>query len=547
MGGFTTALGNVAGGFEQARQQDLARQFEDEQNRRAQFSAMLQKIALDENAHPYSRTAATQSLIELAQTPYNKKYKLDPNKLVAPSNTQQAASFTPPPEPPMQLGSISLPPAPPQTATLAPTPGIFKTHEQLETEAASGAQRIAGIQAGSQVGNIIYQRQPDGSLTAVPLSHAGTPIGQPVPNAFTPMQYRGLAGMTSPVQYVDPVDGVPRPGLQDKFGVLTGVPGTIVSQTGEVVPNAQVFSSALVPSSTTQSMATSGAVTTTRTPQPGKTTAPAKPSISAPPAPPSAGGVTPHAAVSPVGGGSRAKPPAGGGRAQLPTTPEQLQAIIDPVTREAYDWAMLGQKPTGSVMAVRQVEARMNQLGLAKALPVPPALQRTIQEQFVARNSAIGLIDDVLANKQVLSSMLGAGKIAIASNPDGSGALQRLMPLTDPESKVAGDFLQLIEHANLLRGPLGATGFRGREAWGALQAQRGRPLGDPRITEQTLKGMRDRLVGLNTADKYVLSGQGMTTAAADPYEGRTATGPNGHKIKWTGGKWVDAQTGEPVK
>jgi len=224
-----------------------------------------------------------------------------------------------------------------------------------------------------------------------------------------------------------------------------------------------------------------------------------------------------------------------------------LQAINDPVTREAYDWAMLGQKPTGSPMAVRQVESRMNQLGLAKSLPVPPALQRTIQEQFVARNSAIGLIDDVLANKQVLSDMIGAGKIAVASNPDGSGVLQRIASLNDQEARVAGDFAQLVEHANLLRGPLGATGFRGREAWAALQQQRGKPLGDPRITEQTLKGMRDRLVGLNTADKYVLAGQGMTTAPADPYEGRTATAPNGHKIRWTNGKWVDNETGEPVK
>jgi hypothetical protein len=29
-------------------------------------------------------------------------------------------------------------------------------------------------------------------------------------------------------------------------------------------------------------------------------------------------------------------------------------------------------------------------------------------------------------------------------------------------------------------------------------------------------------------------------------EGSTATGQNGHKIKFTGGKWVDAATGQPI-
>jgi len=198
-------------------------------------------------------------------------------------------------------------------------------------------------------------------------------------------------------------------------------------------------------------------------------------------------------------------------------------------------------------MAERQVRARMAQLGLAPAMPIPPAMQQKIQEGFVARNSAIDLIDDIMANQKVLNSLLSSGKIAIASDPDGNGVLSRGMDLTDQEARVAGDFQQLIEHANLLRGPLGATGFRGKEAWGALQAQRGRPLADPRITTQVMTGMRSRLVGLNSADKLVLGGQGMGGAAADPYEGRTATGPNGHKIKYTGGQWIDAATGAAIE
>jgi hypothetical protein len=40
---------------------------------------------------------------------------------------------------------------------------------------------------------------------------------------------------------------------------------------------------------------------------------------------------------------------------------------------------------------------------------------------------------------------------------------------------------------------------------------------------------------------------GGTTKPTSFKEGATATGPNGHKIKYSGGKWVDAATGAPVQ
>lgn len=38
-----------------------------------------------------------------------------------------------------------------------------------------------------------------------------------------------------------------------------------------------------------------------------------------------------------------------------------------------------------------------------------------------------------------------------------------------------------------------------------------------------------------------------TAKAQQIQEGATATGPNGHKIKYSGGKWVDAATGKPIQ
>lgn len=40
---------------------------------------------------------------------------------------------------------------------------------------------------------------------------------------------------------------------------------------------------------------------------------------------------------------------------------------------------------------------------------------------------------------------------------------------------------------------------------------------------------------------------GAATSPGSPVEGSTATGPNGHKIKFTQGKWVDASTGQPIQ
>src|SRR6266568_7588860 len=564
MGGFSALLGHAVGGFEQARQQDMERGFADEQNRRAQIGGFLQKIAGDETAHPFSRNAAIQEYIKLSQQPWNKPYKFDPNVVVAPPEQQTKASFTPPPQPGLQLGMTPIP-APPAGVSLAPQAGTFMSPAQKTQMLAQREGAVTREQMGAEAGPPVMQFGPNGEMTTTLPSKLP---GQTFENTFNPMMLRGMAAMMHPVQYADPQTGQPLLGMQNK---LTQ---EIYGQGGEVLPPGTVaFAPSLIGKTGTEVMSPSGAITRTTTKQlvPPKgagagAAKTAKPTASAPPAPPpSVLGVPPAGAeaVAPTGqaqastastaptkaakgGAAGAAPRSSQLPTQLPRSSEDWQKIHDPVTLDAIDWATQGRKPTGGPMAERQVRARMAQLGLAPAMPIPPAMQQKIQEGFVARNSAIDLIDDVMANKKVLNSLLSSGKIAVASDPDGNGVLSRAANLTDQEARVASDFQQLIEHANLLRGPLGATGFRGKEAWGALQAQRGKPMADPRMTMQIMTGMRSRLIGLNSADKLVLGGQGMGGAAADPYEGRTATGPGGHKIKYTGGKWIDTQTGAAI-
>src|SRR6266704_1189116 len=137
-------LGHAAAGFEGARQQDLARQHEDEQARRSMLGGFLQKLAGDETVHPDVRNAASQAYLGVANTPGDKAQKWD--KVLQPVHDAAAAvhprpsqQFTPPPQPPLQVGGQALA-APSGTARFTPPPappGIFMTPEDVTAMQAS--------------------------------------------------------------------------------------------------------------------------------------------------------------------------------------------------------------------------------------------------------------------------------------------------------------------------------------------------------------------------------------------------------------------------
>ena len=69
------------------------------------------------------------------------------------------------------------------------------------------------------------------------------------------------------------------------------------------------------------------------------------------------------------------------------------------------------------------------------------------------------------ANLPLLSNVISAKKIQFEREPtDGfiHGIINRELPMTDEEAQMAADLQSLAEHINTLRGPLGATGFRGQ-------------------------------------------------------------------------------------
>lgn len=117
MGGFANVLGHAAAGFEQARQQDLTRQFQDEQNRRAMAGELMGKIIMDPNQPQEVRTAFTQAYLGMSNQPFNKPFNFQ--KQIGPlfelmakyrAAGQQAAP------------QVAAPPAPPGLATPAAQP-----------------------------------------------------------------------------------------------------------------------------------------------------------------------------------------------------------------------------------------------------------------------------------------------------------------------------------------------------------------------------------------------------------------------------------------
>ncbi len=97
-------------------------------------------------------------------------------------------------------------------------------------------------------------------------------------------------------------------------------------------------------------------------------------------------------------------------------------------------------------------------------------------------------IKNVMDNLHLLDSVIDSGKLSLEMNTDGvlKAIVNRSLPLTPAEAEMVGNMQTLTEDINLLRGPMGATGFRGPEAFSALQAQRGQLLAKPEITRVVL-------------------------------------------------------------
>jgi len=203
MGGFSNVFGHVATGFEQARQIDAQRQFEAEENRRQQIGGFLQKLALDETAHPHTRNAAIQQYLKMTQTG---KWKPDIEALIPPRLSAPA----PPPGGAQPSFAAGAPGEAPQMSMPAPPPGLsqamagagagttstpgqagaFMSPAEVTQMVAQRAGAVAKEQAGAEMKSTVYQQQPGGGLSAIPVMGSGAP-GAAIPNVMPPQMFTG--------------------------------------------------------------------------------------------------------------------------------------------------------------------------------------------------------------------------------------------------------------------------------------------------------------------------------------------------------------------
>jgi hypothetical protein len=139
---------------------------------------------------------------------------------------------------------------------------------------------------------------------------------------------------------------------------------------------------------------------------------------------------------------------------------------------------------------------------------------KQMMDQDVALNATAQLIAKVRSQSQLFASMLDAGKIQLGADPN-SGFFGNIISrnLSPQEAQLAGNVQSLMEHINTMRTALQAQGFRGEEAWNALQAQRGNLLQHPDQIDTTLGNTLQVVNGLLANHQKLLNRPGATNGA----------------------------------
>ena len=147
-----------------------------------------------------------------------------------------------------------------------------------------------------------------------------------------------------------------------------------------------------------------------------------------------------------------------------------------------------------------QVLGRMKKMGLSLPAQLNPAVEDRLMQRADALDIALDTIERIKPNLDLLKSLPNASLVELSQHSDTlAQALSRYFPNQSEKTlQLAGDLRSLKEQVNIIRGPLGATGFRGKEGWDALQMQTVRAMGNPAInaatlgvTEATMKKLRD--------------------------------------------------------
>lgn len=206
-------------------------------------------------------------------------------------------------------------------------------------------------------------------------------------------------------------------------------------------------------------------------------------------------------------------------------------------TTQTSSGAGTGAGPTASKGSLRTSTPPPPPAGGPAALPhgsmivggkaLTPEQIITNEQKMGALDNTADLVKSVQKSMPLLGSLIDAGKIQMQIDPNQGifkAFINRNVPLSPEEARLAGDFASLMEHINTLRGPLGATGFRGEEAFSALQAQRGQLMANPAVTSQVLA---NTLKALNRTRQPIADGLKRAGKNPDQQNQQNITPPPG--------------------
>lgn len=189
MGAFGV-LGSAAGGFHQAYQEDMQRQFADLAARRGIATELLGHIATDPNQDPSVRAQAGQSILGIISEKPGSKFSLDKHlgpvlgsaaqvRMGQAPPTQSTVPTAGPPPPPFGMNMTGGPPLPP-SGIAAGLPAIAMQDAMLR----AGTPQWQAAQAGPQpLPNATPAMQGQAQLTPLQSAAAPSAGGPPLPSS----------------------------------------------------------------------------------------------------------------------------------------------------------------------------------------------------------------------------------------------------------------------------------------------------------------------------------------------------------------------------
>lgn len=207
-----------------------------------------------------------------------------------------------------------------------------------------------------------------------------------------------------------------------------------------------------------------------------------------------------------VPGGAQVAPPVPGPAATSTGVPAETKPTPGPpVPRTATPSTPLPKAP---VSASARAGAPVSIPGAGRAFT--PKETEDNYKQYQALATTADRVQQVLQNADLFKSLSSSGKIQLAMSPSGTlQVVSRYSQMNDRERHVAALLTSLKEDINTLRGVYQATGFRGPEAFAALTALAGKPLGDPGVTVDLLKQTLESLNTQRSVIEQALTSHGL--------------------------------------